>query len=261
MFKQSGTQFSGVIALLLAALLLLTACPATTPATAPTTEATTENTNTATATTAAAQTETDTASDITDHTQTVTDTTAAAAASSALTFTIVPEGTEARYSIYELLMGQDKTVIGTTNAVEGTITVDPANPANSTMSPIRIDASTFATDSSRRDGAVRRWVLESNLAAYQYITFTPTALEGLPATVTIGEPFSFTVIGDLTIRDITNQERFVVTVTANSESELVGIGQTTIMRGPYNLTIPSVPSVANVAEEVPLEIEFTAVAR
>jgi hypothetical protein len=51
-----------------------------------------------------------------------------------------------------------------------------------------------------------------------------------------------------------------LSVTANSERELVGLGQTTILRSDYNLSIPSVPSVANVAEEVPLEIEFMAVA-
>ncbi|MCB0184567.1 MAG: YceI family protein, partial [Caldilineaceae bacterium] len=78
--------------------------------------------------------------------------------------------------------------------------------------------------------------------------------------VNIGEPFTFTIIGDLTIRDVTKQETFTLTVTANSETELVGLGQTKVMRGDYNLTIPSVPSVANVGEEVPLEIAFTAVA-
>ncbi len=183
-----------------------------------------------------------------------------AATAGAVTFTFVPAATEARFFIYELLMGQDKTVIGTTTAVEGSLTVDPADPASASISPIRIDATTLATDSSRRDGAIRRWVLESNQDAYQYIVFAPTAIAGLPATVNVGDTFEFTVTGDLTIRDITNEETFLLTVTANSATELSGLGQTTVMRGDYDLTIPSVPSVANVAEEVPLEIEFTAVA-
>jgi hypothetical protein len=49
-----------------------------------------------------------------------------------------------------------------------------------------------------------------------------------------------------------------MTVTANSEDELVGLGSATVLRENYQLTIPSVPSVANVSEEVKLEIEFTA---
>ena len=181
-------------------------------------------------------------------------------AANAITFQIVPEGTEARFSIYELLMGQDKTVIGVTSLVEGAITVDPTSPQGASISPIRIDARDLRTDSERRNGAIRRFVLQSNQDQYQYILFTPTALEGLPEEVAVGDSFSFTIVGDLKIRDITNQETFEVTVTANSESELVGLATTTIARGDYNLTIPSVPSVANVAEEMPLELEFTAIA-
>ena len=82
----------------------------------------------------------------------------------------------------------------------------------------------------------------------------------MPESVAVGDTFDFTVIGDLTIRDITNQVTFDVTVTANSESELVGLATTTVLRADYNLRIPNVPSVANVGEEVPLELDFTAVA-
>lgn len=184
----------------------------------------------------------------------------AATTSGARTFTLTQAGTEARFSLYELLMGQDKTVVGVTSLVEGSLTVDPANPSSTVISPIRIDASDFKTDSDRRNGAIQRFVLQSNQEAYKYITFTPTAITGLPTAVNVGDTFSFTVQGDLTIRDVTYPETFELTVTVNSENELVGLGKTTIMRGNYGLTIPSVPSVANVGEEVELEIEFTAVA-
>ena len=217
---------------------------------ASTTAVTASATSAVTTTTAITGTtvETNTASSATDR------------ASGARTFTLTQAGTEARFSLYELLMGQDKTVVGVTSLVEGSLTVDPANPSSTVISPIRIDASDLTTDSDRRNGAIRRFVLQSNQAAYQYITFTPTAIAGLPAAVNVGDTFSFTVQGDLTIRDVTYPETFELTVTVNSENELVGLGKTTIMRGNYGLTIPSVPSVANVGEEVQLEIEFTAVA-
>lgn len=176
----------------------------------------------------------------------------------AVTFMLTQAGTEARFSLYELLMGQDKTVVGVTSLVEGSITVDPANPSSTAISSIRIDASDFKTDSERRNGAIQRFILQSNQAAYQYITFTPTAITGLPAAVNVGDTFDFTVQGDLTIRDVTYPETFELTITVNSENELVGLGKTTIMRSNYGISIPSVPSVANVGEEVQLEIEFTA---
>ena len=101
-------------------------------------------------------------------------------------------------------------------------------------------------------------MLQTNDEANQYITFTPTSIDGLPASVTVGEPFSFAVTGDLQIRDVVNAETFEMTVTPVSETELTGTAQTTIQRGDYGLTIPSVPSVANVSEEVILELDFVA---
>ncbi len=170
------------------------------------------------------------------------------------------EGTEARFYLDEVLMGQDKNVVGVTSLVEGQITLDPSAPASAQISPIRIDASTFTTDSDRRNGAIQRFILQSSQAEYQYITFEPTAITDLPAAVTIGEPFEFTVTGNLTIRDITREETFQVTVTPISENAISGLGTTTILRANYELTIPSVPSVANVSEEVKLEIVFAATA-
>lgn len=174
------------------------------------------------------------------------------------TFQLTQEGTEARFYIDEVLMGQDKRVLGVTSQVEGEITLDPANPSSAQIGAIRINARDFSTDSERRNGAIQRFVLESNQDAYQYITFEPTTIQDLPATVTIGQAFSFTVVGNLTIRDITREETFQVSVTPNSETELIGLGSTTIIRDNYGLTIPSVPSVANVSAEVLLEIQFRA---
>jgi polyisoprenoid-binding protein YceI len=243
MLKQSSPRSFRVTLLLLIAMLLLVACSTGTTSDEP----------------AAAVQSTPTAA-LGATAESTTGAEAAADTTGAITFQLVQAGTEARFNIYELLMGQDKTVVGTTSAVEGAITVDPANPAATTISPIRIDARTLKTDSDRRDGAISRFVLQTNQDAYQYIVFTPTAITGLPAAVAIGDAFEFTVTGDLTIRDVTKEEIFTVTVTANSATELVGLGTTTLLRSDYGLTIPSVPSVANVAEEVPLEIEFTAIA-
>lgn len=170
-------------------------------------------------------------------------------------------GTEARFYIDEVLMGQDKRVVGVSSLVEGQITVDPANPGSAQISPIRIDASALTTDSDRRNGAIQRFILQSNQDANRYITFTPTALEGLPTSVTIGEPFQFSVTGDLTIRDVTLAQTFPMTVTANSENELAGSGAATILLADYQLSIPSVPSVAWVDEKVTLELAFIATAQ
>lgn len=172
------------------------------------------------------------------------------------TFTIVAEESEARFIIEEELLGQPKTVIGATNAISGELMVDAANPAASAIGPIQIDAGTFVTDDNRRNGAIRRFILQTN--QYQFITFNTTELIGLPEAVAVGDEVVFEINGDLTVRDITNPALFVITLQVVSESELRGSAATIVAREDYNLTIPQVPSVANVGTELIVEFDFVA---
>ncbi len=185
-----------------------------------------------------------------------TDRAEASASTAAQTFVIVGEESEARFIIDELLFGAPKTVIGTTSELSGELTVNAANPSASEIGPIQVDANTFITDNDRRNGAIRRFILQTS--RYKFITFTPTAISGMPDAVSIGDEVSFDVSGDLTIRDITNPVSFTVTLQIVSESELQGIATTVIAREAYALTIPQVPSVANVSEEVIVEFDFVA---
>lgn len=172
------------------------------------------------------------------------------------TFTIVPEESEARFIIEEELLGQPKTVIGATNAISGELMVDAANPAASAIGPIQIEAGTFVTDDNRRNGAIRRFILQTS--QYQFITFNTTELFGLPDAVAVGDEIEFEINGDLTVRDITNPALFVITLQVVSESELRGSAATIVAREDYNLTIPQVPSVANVGTELIVEFDFVA---
>ena len=76
--------------------------------------------------------------------------------------------------------------------------------------------------------------------------------------VSVGQSFDFQITGDLTVHGITQPATFAMTVTPTSQTELAGAGATTVNRADYDLNIPSVPNVANVSEEVILEIEFVA---
>ncbi|MGB5051142.1 MAG: YceI family protein [Caldilineaceae bacterium] len=177
----------------------------------------------------------------------------------AVTFAIDPAQSEARFVLDEELLGSPKTVVGVNSGVTGQVTVDAGNPASVVIGPIVIDAAGFVTDSDRRNGAITRFILQSG--SYPTITFTPTAVEGVPAAVAVGDVLNLQVTGDLTIREITRAETFAVTVTVVSESELHMSGATEILRDNYQVTIPSVPSVANVTNEVQLQFDFVATAQ
>lgn len=177
------------------------------------------------------------------------------AADSALrTFGIQSDQSEVRFILDEELLGSPKTVIGATGDVSGQVLVESANPANSQIGEIRIGTNNFVTDSDRRNGAIRRFILQSG--QYPTITFVPTGMAGLPESAGVGERFTFQVTGDLTIRDVTHPVTFETTIEALSETELHLNGSAQILRSDFDLVIPSVPSVANVTNAVQLELEL-----
>ena len=121
-----------------------------------------------------------------------------------------------------------------------------------------INARTLETDNPFRDRAIRNSVLESGQDAYEFITFTPTELRGLPASVNAGDTVEFEVVGDLTIRDITLSTVWAASVTLTSQDQISGSASTEVLRSDYDLQIPSVPRVAGVDDDVLLTIEFSA---
>lgn len=179
-----------------------------------------------------------------------------AAAGALRVYQISQEGSEITFELDEDLRGQRTTVVGSTNQIAGEIALNLADLSTAQIGVIQINARTLLTDNNFRNRAIQNEILETG--AYELITFSPTAISGLPASAAVGQEISFTVAGDLTIRDITQPVTFNVVAVAQSESELSGRATTTVERSAYNLIIPQVPQVANVEEAVDITITFTA---
>jgi polyisoprenoid-binding protein YceI len=173
-------------------------------------------------------------------------------------YQIVADESTVSFRIAEDLRGQRIEAVGTTNQVAGEIAVNPSDLTTAQIGVIRVNARTFTTDSSNRDRAIRNFIL--NTDQYEFITFTPTGIEGLSGSGALDQPFTFTIRGDLTIRDVTRPVVFEASVRAESAERLVGAATTTVKRSDYNLQIPSVPFVANVSDDVVLTIDFVALA-
>ncbi len=181
------------------------------------------------------------------------------AANSATIFAIVADDSEVRFVLDEDLRGVRTTVTGVTNQVAGEIAVDFSAPQNSEVGPIRINVRTLATDNDFRNRAIRGQILRSSQDEFEFAEFVPTAIEGLPETVTVGTPITFTVTGDFTLVGVTQPVTFELTVTPVSETRLEGTARAVVNHNDFGITIPSVPSVANVDEAVALELDFVAV--
>lgn len=171
-------------------------------------------------------------------------------------FQIDPAASQVRFELDEDLRGVRTTVVGTTDQVAGELSIDLANLAGAQVGVLQINARTLATDNNFRNRAIQNDILETG--SYEFITFTPTAVTGLPASANVGDTVEFTIEGELTIRDITQPATFQVTATAVSATQLSGTAIATVNRGDYELNIPNVPNVANVEEEVQLTIDFVA---
>lgn len=181
-----------------------------------------------------------------------------AAAEGQRTFTIVQEESEVRFVLGEILFGEPKTVIGTNQEFAAQILIDFDNPQNSQVGVVQINARTFVTDSGTRNGAINNRILESG--TYEFITFAPRSYIGLPESGEMGQTFEFQVVGDLTIRDITQEVTFDVTLTLVSADRIEGSVRSEIAREAYDLQIPNVSQVAGVDEIVRLEMDFVALA-
>jgi polyisoprenoid-binding protein YceI len=174
----------------------------------------------------------------------------------ATVYTIDTENSKASFTVDEVLRGAPFTVVGTTDQVAGQIAFDPSNPSAAQLGTITINARTLAIDDSSRDRALGNQILSTS--TYEYITFTPMSLSGLPSSVTVGEPFSFEATGDLTIKDVIRTATFDVTVVPTTDGQLQGTATTTIQYADWGVSIPSVPFVASVDKEVALQLDFAA---
>lgn len=165
-------------------------------------------------------------------------------------------GTVARFEPDEVLRGEPKHVVASNTEVAGQIRIDFADLARSELGTIVIGAQTFSTDSGNRDRAIRGPTLDST--AFPEITFVPSSVAGLTGAAAAGDELAFSVTGDLTIRDVTTEVTFEVTAVLVGDDHLEGTATATVLRSAYGLEIPSVPSVADVTDEVLVAINFVA---
>jgi polyisoprenoid-binding protein YceI len=174
-------------------------------------------------------------------------------------FVIDPGQSEAHFIINEVLGGAPNTVIGKTNKVSGQIFASYDNPSATSIGPITVDLSGLATDSGMRNRMIQGSILETENPAYQFARFSMTKLDGLPAKITLGQPFDFKITGNLTLHGVTKEATFDATVTPVSDTRLNGKASLTVQYADWGVRILHLPQqVASVEDKTILEIVFGA---
>ena len=181
-----------------------------------------------------------------------------APASGPTTYKIVPGESTVTYEVGETFFNQNNRfnlAMGVTSQVAGEVQLDAANPQGAQVSPITIDISQFQSDSNRRDERIRQQWLES--ARYPTATFTPTSIDGLPATYTEGQPLTFTMTGDLTVKETTKPVTFDVTATLQGDV-LAGTATTNILLSDFGVGPIEIAGMLGTEDGAKLTLAFVA---
>lgn len=181
---------------------------------------------------------------------------AVASGSGNTVYTIDQASSQATFAVNEVLNGSPKTVIGTTNQVAGQVATSLKAPRSAQVGAIQINARTLTTDSDQRNSAIKNQILKTN--QFEFITFTPTSLVGLPATATVGQSYTFQIVGQLAMVGQTREATFNVTVTPTDQNTLQGTATATIKYADWGISIPSVPFVTGVGDDAVLTLNFVA---
>lgn len=182
-------------------------------------------------------------------------------------FVLVPGASAARFELDEDLIsartgwgtGARITVIGTTDQVFGSFTLDPFTLAATEFGTLRVDAGSFYTDEFFRTRAIQELIF--NAGRYPDITFVPDGVSGLPDSAEIGATVTFTLDGTLTIRDVALPQQLQGVATLVSAERIEGTVSAVVTRSAYGLTLRTPPQVSNVEDEVELYVDFVAVAQ
>lgn len=174
------------------------------------------------------------------------------------TFRIIPEQSTVSYSVGEVFFNENNRfnlAVGTTQEVNGEVFVNMTNPEQSSVGTITVDISTFTSDSSRRDNAIRSRWLQS--ATYPLATFVPTQVSGLRADVRAGETVNLQITGELTVREVTRPVTFDVQVRLENDV-LQGSATTEVLMTDFGFSPPDIAGMLRAEDKVKIDFTFSA---
>ncbi len=181
---------------------------------------------------------------------------AAPAAAQGFTLTLQPTGNTTRFIVRETFVNVPTPfdATGTTEKVTGQIVFDAQGKVVAGSSKITVDLTSLATDNESRDRQFKRQTLETQ--DHPNAVLVPTGTEGLASPIPTSGSFTFTLLGNLTIRNVTKPTRWQVTANATPNG-YTGTAKTTITFENFELTKPRSARVLSVVDEIKLEYDFS----
>ncbi|GLV47973.1 hypothetical protein TJA_11310 [Thermus sp. LT1-2-5] len=158
---------------------------------------------------------------------------------------------EARYRVREELLGVGITdAVGATKAVSGQVALQGGRASGEFV----VDLRELRSDQARRDNYLRQNTLQTD--RFPTATFRPKEVKGLPNPLPQSGKASIQVVGDLTLRDVTQE------VVWEGEAEFRGQEVRVFLKTEFpferfRLVQPRVPVVLGVENRIRLEVDLT----
>ncbi len=185
---------------------------------------------------------------------------APAALATPVDYVLDPTASQASFLIGENLLGRENTAVGTTNVVTGGVSIDGDDPSALAFQVFTVDVSTLTTDDRMRDGQIRNNILQTNRAGNATVTFAPASVAGLELPLVAGTTQTVQLTGELTVKGVTRTVVFDLDLEVVSDGDLRGTASTVVQLTDFDISVPRVPLVARVDEDVRLVLDFRLVA-
>lgn len=158
---------------------------------------------------------------------------------------------EARYRVREQLVQVGiADAVGTTQAVKGQVALQGTRATGEFV----VDLRELRSDQQRRDNYLRQNTLQTD--RFSTATFRPKEVKGLPSPLPQRGRFPVQVVGDLTIRDVTQEVVWEGEAEFSGEEVKVRL-KTEFPFERFQLTQPRVPILLSVENRIRLEVDLS----
>ncbi len=170
---------------------------------------------------------------------------------------LISDAAVARYVVGEQLARLPSPIdaVGETSEVTGAIVFAPDGKVIAEQSKLTVALAGLESDEDRRD----RWVRNQLFSTEQFpnAELTITEVTGLAWPLPQSGESAFTMLGDLTIREVTKPVEWDVTASFDSES-VTGMAVTTVTFQQFELSKPTFAFIISVEDDIRVEIDISA---
>ena len=177
----------------------------------------------------------------------------ASASASAQTYAIMPDRSQASYTVSEKVVGLSlpRDAVGVSKLVSGSVAFGDGG-ALQAGSELRVDLRDLSSDQARRDNFIKRNTLQTD--TYPDAVLVPTTVSGLPWPLPQSGSADIEVIGDLTVHGTT--KTLTWTGTAGFDGQTVTIDLSTdVTFDDFALDRPTVGPILAVSDPIHLEVQ------